>query len=129
MNLPPEQSFPELLILTYTCPLKWDEMTGTHAIKHCKQCSLHVPNISHLSETEFEDIFERARRGEQVCMRTEGLGPRKTTKSRTSIRLGLATAMSIASAWVIGFLKMPAFANAGKGGTDKMESSRVGRKV
>jgi hypothetical protein len=103
----PDEQFPELLILTYSCPLKWDDLTGTHAVRHCGECSLNVLNISHSSESEVDEAFARARAGEKVCIRSEGQGPKKSGVSR-SFKLGMATAMSIASAWLIGFLKTPA---------------------
>jgi hypothetical protein len=103
-SLDVEPFFPELLILTYSCPLAWDEMTGNNAIRHCKQCSLNVRNISHAAEADVEDIFVRARSGERVCVRSECLGA-GATKQNKSLRLGLVAATSIVIAWVIGMLR------------------------
>lgn len=119
---PSNQQFPELMILTYTCPLKWDDLKGTHAIRHCDQCSLNVLNISHSFETEVDEVFTRARQGATVCIRSEGLGPRKPGFNR-SFKRGMTAAMSLVSAWFIGFLKSPAIAQD-TSSTDKKKTEK-----
>lgn len=103
----------ELLILTYTCPLKWEDMEGDDKQRHCSKCLLNVQNISRLSAAHVEEIFEKAR-GEQVCIKSEGssrlasyLAPQKHV-----FRFGAAAAaaISILAAWLVGFFKAPATA-------------------
>lgn len=113
----------DLFILTYSCPLKWDELRGTHAIKHCDQCSLKVHNITYASEEVVAELFKRSLTGERVCIRSEVRGPR--TIANRSRLIGITTVISVAASWFIGLLKVPVFAYSTKVSTGAAKPKKV----
>lgn len=49
------------------CPVKWEDMTGGDAIRHCRQCDLHVYNFSNMKAAEAERILASRTPGERLC--------------------------------------------------------------
>ena len=58
MNTPP--------LLSYVCPLKWEQLTGTDDGKFCETCGHHVHNVSLLSIKERTALLTRAKT-EWIC--------------------------------------------------------------
>lgn len=45
------------LLISYPCPIDWDNMDGNERKRFCSQCSLNVYNISDMTEEEAEDFL------------------------------------------------------------------------
>jgi hypothetical protein len=78
----------ELYALTYSCPLNWNDMAGDDLQRHCDKCKLNVVDISVAGEKRTDEIFELARRGEEVCVRFKTISSkpndiRSTTKGQS----------------------------------------------
>ena len=120
-TIPPQHG---LLILSYKCPLKWEDLDGDEVSRHCSTCSHSVQNFSSMLEADVEQIFARVNTGERVCIRSEGIGFRQAPRStsiRNLFRFGLV-ASSVAVAWLIGFFKTPMLAKL-----EKSHSERANR--
>jgi len=50
----------DLVQVASPCHVSWDEMTGDERIRFCKQCSLHVYNLSDMPRAEAEALVNQA---------------------------------------------------------------------
>src|SRR4029453_10412011 len=57
----------DLIHVASPCPASWDEMTGDERVRFCKQCNLHVYNLSEMSREEAEEFVSR--RGGRTCVK------------------------------------------------------------
>ena len=58
-------TLPQLKIAS-PCPVSWDSMRGDHRSRFCKQCQLHVHNVSAMTRPEVDRLMSAA--NGRVCL-------------------------------------------------------------
>jgi hypothetical protein len=58
------QSNLDLIQVASPCPAVWDEMVGDERVRFCRQCKLHVYNLSEMSREEAEALVRQSTAGQ-----------------------------------------------------------------
>lgn len=78
-------TFPQL---SFTCPMKWDELRGDERGRFCDKCQKTVHNLSRMTETERATLLATAEPG-QLCVaydqRVSSLPPAPMAATRGSV--------------------------------------------
>jgi hypothetical protein len=90
--------------LQFACPISWNSMAGTDAVRNCEMCGHLVTNLSSMGDVDRTALFQRAAR-ERVCvgyfMRHDGgmvTPERALTKSeQTHVKQFGLVALSVAA--------------------------------
>ncbi|YCM43873.1 hypothetical protein V2O64_21425 [Verrucomicrobiaceae bacterium 227] len=53
--------------LSFQCPKRWENFSGSDTERFCEACGHHVHNLSRLSQSAREDLMVKARE-ERVCV-------------------------------------------------------------
>jgi hypothetical protein len=56
------------VLLSYSCPLKWEDMSGDENVRDCSHCACKVQNISDYSADQLAELYSRIDRGERICV-------------------------------------------------------------
>ena len=56
------------LLLSFSCPVKWESMEGDENSRNCDRCACKVQNIDAYTKAEIEELLVKIDCGERICV-------------------------------------------------------------
>jgi len=100
------------MLLSFSCPVKLQDMEGDDQVRKCDRCSCSVQNITDYSLEQLEDLQQRVDAGEKLCVSfSRPVAPAaQSPLSRPVIRISIAVAASITLAYYAPAVTAPVLA-------------------
>jgi len=100
------------VLLSFSCPVKLQDMEGDDQVRKCERCSCTVQNITDYSRRQLEDLQQRVDAGEKLCVsfRSPVAPAAQSSLSRPVIRISIVVAASITLACYAPDVAPPVFA-------------------
>ncbi len=91
------------ILLSFSCPVKLQEMEGDDLERMCSLCSCKVQNISDYTPEQITDLQERVDAGENICVSFIRPEPpcKQVLLSRSVIRVSIAVAATISLGYYV----------------------------